>query len=264
MFRPRIIPCLLLKNKGLVKTVKFKNPVYIGDPINTVRIFNQKKADELIFLDITATNENRCVSLDLIQKIGNEAYMPTAVGGGIKTIEQIKKILNTGAEKVIINTAAFLNPNVIKEAANIFGSQSIAVSIDVLNNEVYIFSGTKKTVLDPVTYAQKAEALGAGEIFLNSIEKDGAMKGYDIELIKKVTTAVSIPVIASGGAGSIKDFQEAIQKGKASACSAGSLFVFHGPRKAVLISYPSRKELKILTDAIEIPPFRSLRSLQSE
>lgn len=248
MFRSRIIPCLLLKNKGLVKTIKFKNSVYIGDPINTVRIFNQKKADELIFLDITASNGNRCVPLDLVQKIGREAYMPVAVGGGIRTIEQIKKILNTGAEKVIINTAAFLNPNLIKEAVNIFGSQSIAVSIDVLNNEVYIFSGTKKTGLDPITYAQKAEALGTGEIFLNSIERDGTMKGYDIELIKKIATDVSIPVIAAGGAGSIKDLKEVIISGKASAAAAGSLFVFYGKRKAVLINYLAKEELKFLIE----------------
>ncbi len=248
MFRPRIIPCLLLKGKGLVKTVKFKNPIYVGDPINAVRIFNEKEADELIFLDITASIENRCVSVALIKQIANEAYMPFAVGGGIVNVNQIRQLLSIGAEKVVINTSSVLTPSLIKKSANMFGSQSIVVSIDVAKNfwgkyEVFIFSGTKGTKVDPVMHAKQVQELGAGEIFINSIEKDGTMTGYDVEIIRKISDAVNIPVVACGGAGKLGDFKEALIKGNASAVAAGSLFVFHGKRKAVLINYPSLSEL---------------------
>lgn len=249
MFRPRVIPCLLLKGKGLVKTVKFKEPRYIGDPINAVRIFNEKQADELIFLDITASIEERCVSVDLMKQIANEAYMPFAVGGGIGNAKQIRQLLSAGAEKVVINSSSVVNPSLIKKSANMFGSQSIVVSIDVAKNfwgkyEVFILSGTKGTKLDPVAHAKHMQELGAGEIFVNSIEKDGTMTGYDVEIIRKISDSVSIPVVASGGAGKLKDFKEALIKGNASAVAAGSLFVFHGPRKAVLINYPSQEELR--------------------
>ena len=249
MFRPRVIPCLLLKNKGLVKTVNFKNPIYIGDPINAVRIYNEREADELIFLDITASKEKRSLPYDLIQKIADEAYMPFAVGGGITNIDQIKKLFNIGTEKVVINTTSVLNPILIEKAASIFGSQSIVVSIDVKKNfwgeyDVFILGGTKVTKIDPVEHAKKMEMMGAGEIFINSIDKDGTMQGYDLEIIHKIADSVNIPVIACGGAGQIDDFSKAVNEGGASAVAAGSLFVFYGSRKGVLINYPEKDELK--------------------
>lgn len=255
MFRPRVIPCLLLKGKGLVKTVKFKDPRYIGDPINAVRIFNEKQADELIFLDITASIEERCVSVTLMKQIANEAYMPFAVGGGITAIKQIRAALAAGAEKVVINTSSVVNPSLIKKSANMFGSQSIVISIDVAKNfwgkyEVFILSGTKGTKLDPVEHAKHMQELGAGEIFLNSMEKDGTMEGYDIEIIKKISDSVNIPVVASGGAGKLEDFKDAIYNGHASATAAGSFFVFHGNRRAVLINYPEKRELTVLFKGI--------------
>ena len=251
MFRPRVIPCLLLKGKGLVKTTKFQNTRYVGDPINAVRIFNEKEADELIFLDINASKENRILPLDLIQQIGDECLMPFSVGGGIKTVEQIRDILKRGAEKAVINTSAVKNPSLIKEASQSFGSQSIVVSIDVKRKslgryEVFIYGGTKSTSIDPVSHSIKMEKMGAGEIFINSIDNDGTLKGYDIELIRKISEAVKIPVIASGGAGKLEDFLKAVKDGFASAVAAGSFFVYYGPHRAVLINYPNQDELKKL------------------
>lgn len=253
MRKTRVIPCLLLKNLGLVKTIKFKNPKYVGDPINAVKIFNEKEVDELIFLDITATIENRKPPLKLITQIAGECFMPFSYGGGIRTLEDIKEILSLGVEKVAINSYAVENPSFVKKAAEYFGSQSIIVSIDVKKvlfsrYEVYTHSGRKGTKLDPVEFALKMEEMGAGEIFLNSIDNDGKMKGYDIEIIKNVSESVSIPVIASGGAGKIEDFTEAVQKGRASAVAAGSLFVFIGPHRAVLINFPTSEELKGVLD----------------
>lgn len=248
MFLPRIIPVLLLKGKGLVKTVKFNEPRYIGDPINAVKIFNDLKADELIFLDITASKENRCISNQLIKDIGDEAFMPFGVGGGIGSIEQIEQILKAGAEKVVINTSALLNPKLIEEAAKIFGSQSIVVSIDVKKSfwgkyEVWNKDGIVNTKQDPVIAGKNAEDYGAGELMINSIDLDGTMVGYDIKLIKSISDNVSIPVIACGGAGNLNHLKEAYYKGNAHALATGSLFVYHGPRKAVLINYPSKEEL---------------------
>lgn len=251
MLRPRVMPCLLLKNKGLVKTIQFKNPRYIGDPINAVWIFNKKETDELIFLDIMASREGSSPDLDLISKISRESFMPLTVGGGIRTIQDVKSVFNAGAEKVAINSQAMDTPVFITEAANIFGNQSIVVSIDAKKNkrgeyEVYVLSGTKATGLDPSDYARKMESLGAGEILINSIDRDGTGQGYDIDLIKMVTDAVNIPVIACGGAGSLSDLAAAVRESNASAVAAGSLFVFHGKRKAVLINYPGKGELKQL------------------
>lgn len=248
MYRQRVIPTLLLRNLGLVKSVKFKKHRYIGDPINAVKIFNDLKADELVFLDINANKENRKVSLEFVKKVGAEANMPFSVGGGIKTISDIKEIINAGAEKVVLNTFAFENPQFVKDAVNEFGSSTIVVSIDVKKRifkgqQVYILSGTKPTGKEPVTYAKQIQDLGAGEIILNSIDNDGLMSGYDIELIKKVSKEVEIPVVALGGAGTLSDMSLAINKGYASAVAAGSMFVYHGPRKAVLINYPSKDEI---------------------
>jgi cyclase len=248
MFRPRVIPILLLKEDGLVKSVRFKDYRYIGDPMNAVKIFNDKKADELIFLDINATNENRTISLDLVREIGEECNMPFSVGGGIKTIDQIRDILKAGAEKVCINTAAVKSPEFIKEAADYFGSSTITVSIDVKKKlfgkyEVVTENGRKSTKNSPMEFAQKMEKMGAGELLLMSVDNDGLMQGYDIELIKNVSDSVSIPVIACGGAANLNDFRRANEVGHASAVAAGSMFVYHGPRKAVLISFPTKDDL---------------------
>ncbi len=248
MFRPRVIPVLLLKNKGLVKSVKFRDERYVGDPINAVKIFNDLRADELVFLDILATKERRTVALDFVRRVGDEANMPFAVGGGIRTLSDIKSIINAGAEKVVINSYAVENPAFIREAAEEFGSSTIVVSIDVKKkflgkNQVYTISGTKSTGIGPIEWAQKMQENGAGEIIINSIEYDGTMQGYDLKLVKDVAEAVEIPVVALGGAGNLNDFSKAIRESYASAAAAGSLFVFHGPRKAVLVNYPSNKEL---------------------
>ncbi|MBA4320946.1 MAG: imidazole glycerol phosphate synthase subunit HisF [Flavobacterium sp.] len=251
MFIPRIIPVLLLKGKGLVKTVKFnkKTASYIGDPINAVKIFNDMEADELVFLDILASLENRSVSVETVKDIGDEAFMPFAVGGGIKTIDQIKELINAGAEKVILNTVSIENPELITQASGLFGNQSIIISIDVKKNssgkyKVYSHCGSKETKLNPVEYARQVALLGAGEIMINSIDRDGTMEGYDLELVQKIADAVSVPLIACGGAGKLTDFYNAAKTGNASAVAAGSMFVFHGQKRAVLINYPSKEEMK--------------------
>ncbi|MFC1975127.1 AglZ/HisF2 family acetamidino modification protein [Chloroflexota bacterium] len=247
--RPRVMPVLLLQGDGLVKGIQFTDYKYVGDPMNSVKIFDHKEVDELIFLDITATQENRTPRLEYIEKIAEECYMPFAVGGGIKNVEDIRKILYAGAEKISINTAAVVNPNLIQEAAGLFGSQSVVVSIDYKKERwskshfVYTHAGTKKTKLDPVQWSIQVAKLGAGEILLNSIDRDGTMQGYDIEMLAQVSNAVNIPVIACGGAGTIEDLGEAIHSGSASAVAAGSIFVFHGRRRAVLINYPGQDEL---------------------
>lgn len=248
MFLPRVIPVLLLKGKGLVKTVKFKDPKYIGDPINAVKIFNDLKADELVFLDITASKESRTVSVELVKDIGDEAFMPFGVGGGISNITQIEKLLKAGAEKVIINTNFVLKPELIEEAAKVFGSQSIVVSIDVKKTflgkyECWIKDGSENTKSNPVDLARKAESSGAGELIINSIDLDGLMTGYDTGLIRSIADTVSIPVVACGGAGKTEHLFQGYSDGNAHALAAGSMFVFHGPRRAVLINYPSKNEL---------------------
>jgi cyclase len=248
MLKTRVIPCLLLKNSGLVKTVNFKNSKYIGDPINCVRIFNDKEVDELIFLDIKATMNKKPPQFELINNISSECFMPFGYGGGIADIETAKKIFKLGAEKVIVNSSA-VDFEFIKEASSVFGSQSVVAAIDVKKNwmgkyQAYTHSGTKNTKMTPLELAQKAETMGAGEIFINSIDKEGTMSGYDIELIKLVSMNVDIPVVAAGGAGKLQDFSEAVKVGGASAVAAGSLFVYQGPHKAVLINYPTQDELK--------------------
>lgn len=248
MFKPRTIPVLLLKNRGLVKSIAFKNHRYIGDPINAVKIFNDLKADELVFLDILASKENRTVSLDFVKDVGEEANMPFAVGGGVKTIEQIRKIINAGAEKVVINTNAAKDPDFIKAAAETFGSSTITVCIDVKKNilgkeQAWSMNGSKPSGISPVDYALLMEEKGAGELIIQSIDLDGTMKGYDIRLIRKISESVSIPVVALGGAGRIDDLRKGFKEGYASALAAGSIFVFHGPRKAILINYPTKTQL---------------------
>ena len=247
--RPRIIPCLSINTQhDLIKTVNFKNPRYLGDPINAVKIFNEKGVDELCILDIAASQENRGPMFDYLKDIASEAFMPLSYGGGITDLNQIKHIFQLGYEKVIINTAFYTTPDLITQAANHAGSQSIVVSIDVKNEflgkrSCYMCDGTKKIKMTPMEAAQKAEMLGAGEILLNSINNDGTMQGYDIDLIKSIGNAVHIPVIACGGAKNIDDLAKALHIGNAHAVSAGSLFVYYGDEKAVLITVPSESEL---------------------
>jgi cyclase len=247
MLKPRVIPVLLLQNNGLVKTTKFKDPKYIGDPINAIKIFNDKEVDELVFLDIEASKGKRSIDYELISNIASECFMPLCYGGGIKDIESIRKILQLGVEKIAINSYAFENPDLIKEAALLFGTSTIVISIDVKKNifgkyEIWTNGGTKKIKTGLNEAILNMEQLGAGEILINSIDKDGTMLGYDCKLIEQVSKLVSIPVVAAGGAGKILDFKNAINSG-ASAVAAGSMFVFHGKHKAVLITYPSRKEI---------------------
>jgi imidazole glycerol-phosphate synthase subunit HisF len=251
MLKTRVIPCLLLKGTGLVKTVRFKNPTYIGDPINAVKIFNDKEVDELVFLDISATPEKRSPNVKFIADIASEAFMPFGYGGGIKTLNDIEQLFKIGVEKVILNTIAFTTPQLVTEASSIFGNQSIVVAIDVKSNnwgkpEVWTSCGKFNTKKPPAEYARRMQDLGAGEILLNSIDRDGTMNGYDIDMIKSVTAKIEIPLVASGGAGNLQDFRAAITEGGASAASAGSIFVFQGIHRAVLITYPEQKELENL------------------
>jgi len=248
MFRPRLIPVLLLQNKGLVKSRQFKNHRYIGDPINAVRLFNDLHADELIFLDILATKEKRSISPDFVKSVGEEANMPFAVGGGISSISQIREILHAGAEKVVLNTRAIQHPGFVRQAADTFGSSTITVCIDVKKKfmgpeQVWTMAASKASGKSPVSVAVEMEKQGAGEIIIQSVSRDGMMQGYDISLVKQVSEAITIPVVALGGAGSFPDFGKAINQGYASAVAAGSMFVFHGPRQAVLVNYPTQQQL---------------------
>lgn len=248
LIRTRVIPCLLLRGQGLVKTTNFEHPKYIGDPINSVRIFNEKEVHELVFLDITATNEKRSPRFDLISNIASECFMPLGYGGGIKTLEDMHQIFSLGVEKIIINSVAVESPSIIQEASDLFGSQSIVVSIDAKKNFfgdycILTHSGKIKTLWDPIKWAQEAEQHGAGEILLTAIDRDGTMKGYDIPLIRSVSKSISIPVVACGGAGKIDDFNKAIHEGGASAVAAGSMFVYYGKHRAVLINFPGDEEL---------------------
>lgn len=248
MLTTRVIPCLLNHEGALVKTIKFKNFNYIGDPLNTVQIFNNLEVDELVFLDITASKNNREPDYALISDMAGECFMPLAYGGGVKTIKQMKKIFNLGIEKIIICSEALNNPDFITEAANLFGSQSVVVSIDVKKNiwgkyEVCGVSGIKNAKLDPVEFAQKMEIAGAGEILLNSIDRDGVMEGYDLDLIKLVSKAITIPLIACGGAGVYTDLSKAVKAG-AQAVAAGSLFVYQKKNRAVLVHYPVEEDMK--------------------
>ena len=250
MFRPRIIPCLLLRGDGLVKTTRFTQPRYLGDPMNAVRIFNERRADEVIFLDISATPNGRCISPDLIRRIGEECSSPFAVGGGVNCVEQIRSLFQAGAEKVVLNTVAFERPELVSEAAKIFGSQSIVISIDVIgageSRQVVIRSGSERTGVNPVDQARKMESFGAGEILITSVDREGTMQGYDFALCAEVSSAVNIPVIAHGGAASLGDMKRVLAETSAMAAAAGSLFVFHGPLRGVLINFPSQKELMTL------------------
>lgn len=248
MLRPRIIPCLLVKNDGLVKTVQFDNPKYVGDPINAVRIFNEKEVDELFVVDIDATAQNREPDYTMIKNLAAECRMPLCYSGGVKTVEQIQKIISLGVEKVAVSSAAVQMPELIAEAAARVGNQSVVVVLDVKKSgllgryEVFTHNGSHKTGLNPVEFAGKMETLGAGEILINSIDRDGVMKGYDLELVMKVRESITLPMTVLGGAGTLEDVAGLIQQFGIIGAAAGSLFVFKGKYRAVLINYPSRAD----------------------
>ncbi len=251
MLKTRVIPVLLLRDSGLVKGKQFKNHKYVGDPINAVKIFNEKEVDELIFLDISATSNKREPNFDLISDIASEAFMPFGYGGGITSVKQIEKLFSIGTEKVIINSAAFHNPQLISEASQVAGSQSIVVSMDIKKTllggyEVFVENGRTRTKQSPVEYAKKMQDLGAGELIVCSIEREGGAKGYDVKSLDLISNAVDIPVVALGGAGKMQDFSEVINQTHVSAVAAGDMFVFHGKHKAVLITYPDYSEIEKL------------------
>lgn len=248
MYRPRIIPVLLLKDGALVKSVRFKHHRYIGDPINAVRVFNDLKADELAFVDISATRQHRTISPGLIRTVGEEANMPFAVGGGIRTLGDIRNMIGMGAEKVIINTMAAESPEFIRAAVNEFGSSTITVCIDAKKNfrgkyQVITRAGKTSAGYSPDEFARIMEGAGAGELIIQSIDRDGTRLGYDIELVNQISQQVSVPVTALGGAGCYSHLQALAEATVVNGLAAGSLFVFHGNRQAVLISYPTREEI---------------------
>jgi cyclase len=238
---------LLIKNKGLVKTVNFKSPKYVGDPINAVRIFNEKEVDELIVLDIDATAQNRAPDFKVVEDLAGECRMPLCYGGGVKTIEDAVRIFSLGVEKIAISSHAVEKPSFISDLAERVGTQSVVVILDVKKDlkgryELLIRNGTRQTGKDPVQLAREFEKLGAGEIVINSIDNDGVMKGYDLELLEKVRQAVGVPMTAMGGAGSLNDIAQLIAKFGIVGAAAGSLFVFKGVFRAVLINYPNPTE----------------------
>jgi cyclase len=252
MLRTRVIPTLLLHDASLVKTVKFDRYSYIGDPVNTCRIFNELEVDELCFLDITASKNKEELNVNILSEISNECFMPLSYGGGIDSIRKVEKVFKIGFEKVVINTYSFLNPDLISEIAKVFGSQAVVVSIDVKKNiwgkyEVFGLNGTINYKKSPVDWVKEVEDLGAGEILLTNIDREGTWKGFDLNLIKAVCSNTSLPVIAHGGAGSVKDIVEAVNLGHASAVAVGSLVVYQKKGMGVLINFPDhdilRKEL---------------------
>jgi cyclase len=251
MLRTRVIPLLLLHNENLVKTIKFGKFSYIGDPINSVRIFNELEVDELIFLDITASSEKKDPNFNLLYEIANECFMPLSYGGGITSLEQAKKIFDIGFEKISINTSSIENPDLITKIANQYGSQAIIVSLDIKKNlfgkkTIRTLGGKKNTKKNPIDWAIEVENRGAGEILLTSIDNEGTWKGFDIDMIKKITSNVSIPVIAHGGAGNIEHITDAVKNARASAVALGSMVVFQKKGMGVLLNFPDKLNLKNL------------------
>lgn len=253
MLRNRVIPALLLRHGGLVKTQRFKNPVYVGDPTNAIRIFNDKEVDELMVLDIEATRSGKGPDFDVIELFAGECFMPLAYGGGVQTLEQAARIFDLGVEKVCLQTATLSDASLVTRIADRYGSQSVIVSVDVKRDwrkrpHLYGSSAKELLSLDWLDHALRMTQAGAGEVLLNAVDRDGMMAGYDIDLIRSLAEAVSVPVIALGGAGSLAHMRDAVRAG-ASAVAAGSLFVFHGPHRAVLITYPRYQELERILEA---------------
>jgi cyclase len=245
--RPRVIPCLQLRNRALVKTLRFKDPVYLGDPVNAVKIFNDKAADEIVVLDITATMDGRPPNFDFIAEFASECFMPLAYGGGIAALDHVAKLFAIGVEKVVINTAAF-ESDLVTHAAREHGSQSIVVSMDVKKgllgaHEVLVRSGTKRTRLNPVAYARRMEAAGAGELFVNFVDLEGTQSGYDLHVLADVASAVRIPVIGCGGAGTLEHMRAAFRETGVAALAAATMFCLHGRHRAPLISFPAPEEI---------------------
>jgi cyclase len=250
MLKHRVIPALLLRDNGLVKTVKFKDPKYVGDPVNAIRIFNEKEVDELMLIDIYASRKNREPNYIMIEHVAGECFMPLAYGGGIRTLEQAQRIFALGVEKICLQTSSLDNPRLITEVADQYGSQSVVVSIDVKRNwfgRPQVYSSAKEKALDGnwVDVLQSIVNAGAGEVLLNAVDKDGTMSGPDLQLISEASASISVPLIALGGISSLGDIKNALDAG-ASAVAAGSFFVFHGPHRAVLITYPEYKVLENL------------------
>jgi cyclase len=248
MLKTRVIPVLLLKDRGLYKTVKFSTPKYVGDPINVVKIFNDKEVDELVLLDIAASKEGKGPDFELIEQCASECFMPLCYGGGIRNLDQVKRLFSLGIEKVCLQSAALEDLTIVSEISKCFGNQSVVVSVDIKKNwlgkrEIYAAAKGKSIGKAMLPYLKELEAAGAGEIFLTAVDKEGTMKGMDLDLIKEASASVSIPLIASGGIGSFQDMKQAMDAG-AHALGIGSFFVFQGPHRAVLISYPSQAELK--------------------
>ncbi len=245
--RPRIIPVLLIDDRDLIKTINFKKPTYLGDPVNALKIFNRKGIDEMAVLDISASKKGDEPDFELLTDMASEAFMPLSYGGGIKTLEQVRKLLAIGYEKVVLNTALVEDEQLVRDAVALAGSQSVVASIDAKlvkgQYRCVICDGTKVIDMSPVELAKKAQELGVGEIFLNSVDRDGMMSGYDTTLIKSVADAVTIPVTACGGAGGISDLKTALEEGHAHATAGGSMFVYYGRLKAVLITAPTEQEL---------------------
>jgi imidazole glycerol-phosphate synthase subunit HisF len=244
MYRARVIPCLLLRGHGLVKTRKFKDPVYVGDPVNAVRIFSDKEVDELVLLDIEASRLGREPDYELIAEIAGECFMPVAYGGGVRTLEQVRRLIRSGVEKVVINSAATESTQVITDAAQVFGSQAVVAAVDVKRSllgayKVMAKAASLETRLKLEEHVQALVRAGAGEIFLNSVDRDGMMAGYDLDLVRAVAAKTSVPLVVCGGAGHVEHLRQAVQEAGASAVCAGSMFVFHGKHRAVLINYPS-------------------------
>jgi len=254
MLQKRVIPCLLLHKGGLYKTEKFKKPTYIGDPINAIKIFNEKEVDELMFLDIDATVHDKEPNYKMIEDIASECFMPLCYGGGVKSIAQMKKIYALGVEKISLSSQAVLNPHFISEAAHIFGNQSVIVTIDVKkdfwgNKKVFICNGKTNTKLNPTEFIIHIESLGAGEIVINSIDNDGMMMGYDIELLKELKANTKVPIVALGGAGKLEHIKAVFADTNVDAVACGSMFVYKGPLKGVLISYPS---INIISQIVDV------------
>jgi len=246
----RVIPCLLLQEGGLVKTRRFRNPRYVGDPINAIRIFNEKYVDELVFLDIRASRDGTEPDYDLIKRIAGECFMPLCYGGGIRALEQARRIVACGVEKIAVNSMAIERPGLLRELSDEFGASSVVACIDVKHDlfgreRVYHPGRRRMTRLEPVAHARAVVDAGAGEIFLNSVDRDGEFCGFDVDLIRRMTQAVNVPVVACGGAGRLEDMRAAVSAG-ASAAAAGSMFVFYGPHRAVLINYPSYASVREL------------------
>lgn len=249
MYRARVIPCLLIRGNGLVKTRRFKDPVYVGDPVNAMRVFNDKEVDEIVVLDIDASRLGREPNYELIAEMAGEAFMPLAYGGGVRRLDQIRQLIRSGIEKVVINSAATESVDVICRAVEVFGSQAIVGAVDVKRNllggyRVVTKSATVDARVGLDEHIRNLIAAGVGEVFLNSVDRDGMMAGYDIPLIRSVSQNVRVPVVACGGAGTVEHLAQAVREGGASAVAAGSMFVFHGKHRAVLISYLNPAELE--------------------